>query len=454
MSRVWLLSTNLATEPYPVYPLGMACVASALHAAGHHVEQFDLLAVGADRARLREALVAFAPDFVGLSMRNLDNCDSLTPTHYPELVRDMVALVKACTQAPVVLGGAAFSLMPEELLDFTGADYGVVGEGEVQMVELLTDLVAGRPGERIRRRVGPGRMASPLFAPDLVRFYTERSGLVNLQTKRGCPFACAYCSYPALEGREYRFRDPREVGEDLERLQKEHDAPQVFFTDSVFNDREGHYLQVVEEILRRELRIAWSCYIRPQGLGRPEVALMKRAGLFAAELGTDASTDLTLAALNKGFTFDEVVAVNEAFVGERLPCAHFVMFGGPGETEATVREGLANLEKLRHTVVFAYSGICIFPGTAIRRRALEEGLVGSEHSPQNPCYYQSPRLDAATMNAMLEAGFRGKRDRVFPPEKSRQQMVILQRMGYKGILWPTLIRYDRPRKDALTESPC
>jgi len=300
----------------------------------------------------------------------------------------------------------------------------------------------------------PRQIASPLFDPALVGFYTQRSGLVNLQTKRGCPYACSYCSYPSLEGRAYRFRDPREVGEDLERLQKEHGAPQVFLTDSVFNDHEGHYLLILEEILRRDLHLAWSCYLRPQGLGRAEVALMKRAGLFAAELGTDATTDLTLRALNKGFTFDEVVEVNEAFVAEKLPCAHFVMFGGPGETEATLREGLANLERLRHTVVFAYSGICIFPGTALRQLALEEGLVGEDYCPQTPVYYQSHGVDPATMNGMIEAGFRGKRDRVFPPEKSRQQMEILQRLGHRGILWPTLIRYDRPRKTALTETPC
>lgn len=454
MSRVWLLSTNLATEPYPVYPLGMACVASALHAAGHEVEQCDLLALGMDETRLKEALGAFAPDFVGLSMRNLDNCDSLTPTHYPELVRRVVTLVKTCTQVPVILGGAAFSLMPEELLDFTGADFGVVGEGEVQMVELLAELAAGRPVARVRRAREVAGMLSPRFDPELVRFYVERSGLVNLQTKRGCPFACTYCSYPNLEGQRYRFRDPREVVDDLERLQREHGSPKVFITDSVFNDGEGRYLEVVEEILRRELRVSWSCYIRPQGIGRPEVALMKRAGLFAAELGTDASTDLTLAALNKGFTFDDVVGVNEAFVEERLPCAHFVMFGGPGETKATLAEGLANLERLRHTVVFAYSGICIFPGTAIRRRAQEEGLLGEDYDPHEPPFYQSPQLEAATMNALLEEAFRGKRDRIFPPEKSRQQMVVLQRMGYKGILWPTLIRYDRPRKTVLMESPC
>jgi hypothetical protein len=46
MSKVFLLSTNSMTDPYPVYPLGMALVASSLTSAGHQVRQFDFLTQG------------------------------------------------------------------------------------------------------------------------------------------------------------------------------------------------------------------------------------------------------------------------------------------------------------------------------------------------------------------------------------------------------------------------
>ena len=77
--RVLLLATNTETEPYPVFPLGMAVVASALAAAGHTVKQLDCLALSNDFRKIRAACRCFRPDAVGISLRNLDNVDSLTP---------------------------------------------------------------------------------------------------------------------------------------------------------------------------------------------------------------------------------------------------------------------------------------------------------------------------------------------------------------------------------------
>jgi radical SAM superfamily enzyme len=161
------------------------------------------------------------------------------------------------------------------------------------------------------------------------------------------------------------------------------------------------------------------------------------------ELGTDAACDATLRSLGKGFAFADVLEVNRACVAERLPCAHFVMFGGPGETADTVREGLANLDRLEHTVVFGYSGIRILPGTALHRLAVAEGILAPETSLLEPVYYQSPHVDADSMNRRIAASFRGRRDRIFPPSEGQQRLVVLHNFGYRGLLWDHLIRFPK-----------
>ena len=131
MSRIFLLSTNTMIEPYPVYPLGMAVVASALTSAGHTVRQFDLLTEDRSIQRLIEALLAFSPDFVGISMRNIDTVDTFTSEEswawQPD--REIISRIKEITKVPVILGGSAFSIMPEEILNYVGGDYGIVGDG-------------------------------------------------------------------------------------------------------------------------------------------------------------------------------------------------------------------------------------------------------------------------------------------------------------------------------------
>jgi lipid biosynthesis B12-binding/radical SAM protein len=446
MTRILLVSCNITKEPFPVYPLGLAVIASALAADGHTLEQFDFLAAGESEEALRQRIRTFAPDHVCLSLRNLDDCDSLTATTYPIVAKRIVEVVRETCAVPIILGGSAFSILPEEILAFTGADHGVVGEGERIVCGLIRELDAGRTPPRLLRDTDliPGQeMISPLYARDLVDFYVKQSGMINLQTKRGCVHSCTYCSYPTLEGRTYRFRDPRAVVDDMERAGTEHGVEKFFFTDSVFNDSEGHYLRIAEEMLRRERTMRWCCYIRPAGIGRSEIALLKRAGLYAAELGTDAACDTTLHSLGKGFTFQEVLETNRAFVAERLPCAHFVMFGGPGETPGTVAEGLANIALLEHTVVFAFTGIRILPGTPLLAQAIQEGFLTKETSLREPVFYQSPRIDALHMNAMITEAFRGKRDRLFPPEASREMLAVLNRFGHQGLLWDSLIRYPK-----------
>jgi lipid biosynthesis B12-binding/radical SAM protein len=449
MKRVLLISSNITTEPYPVYPLGLAVIAAALANAGHKVEQFDFLASGESEELLAEIVAAFAPDYVCVSIRNLDNCDSLSSTCYPEIAKRLVAVVRQGTGAAVIVGGPAFSIMPEELLEYTGADYGVVGEGERTVCELIRDLSDGKAVPRLSRGEGllhGDEMGAPLYSEQMIRFYMERSGMINLQTKRGCPHGCIYCSYPSLEGTGYRCREPQAVVDDLERIKRDHGVESFFFTDSVFNDDDGHYLAIAEEIIRRELNVRWCCYMRPQGVTVRELALMKRAGLYAVELGTDAASDTTLRSLGKGFTFADALEANRACVAERLPCAHFVMFGGPGETMATVAEGLKNLEQLEHTVVFAFSGIRIFPGTPLLARAVKDGLVAEGASLREPVYYLSPAVDAREMNDLILESFKNRRDRVFPPSAGQEKLAVMHRFGYRGLLWDSLIKFPSPAK--------
>ncbi|HEY5995678.1 MAG TPA: lipid biosynthesis B12-binding/radical SAM protein [Candidatus Deferrimicrobiaceae bacterium] len=446
MSRVLLVSCNVTREPYPVYPLGMAVVASALSAAGHEVCQFDFLASDEDEAALRERLDGFSPDYVGLSIRNLDNCDSLDSVSYPAIAGRIAAVVRSACAAPLIVGGPAFSIMPGLLLDLTGADHGVIGEGERIVCGLIDDLENGKSAPRLlkdERLLAGADMPPPLYSQELVDWYVAQSGMVNLQTKRGCPHGCVYCSYPSLEGNGWRCRDPREVADDIERLRTDHGVGHLFFTDSVFNDEAGRFLLVAEEIIRRSLAVRFSCYMRPQGIRRADLALLKRAGLYAAELGTDAACDATLLGLGKGFTFGEALEANRAFAAERIPCAHFVMFGGPGETPGTVAEGLANLDRLEHTVVFAYAGISILPGTALFARAVREGIVSGSEPLRRPVYYISPEVDPDAMSGMISDSFRGRRDRVFPPSEGQRKLEILHRFGYRGLLWDTLIRFPK-----------
>jgi radical SAM superfamily enzyme YgiQ (UPF0313 family) len=298
MSRVFCLSSNVTTEPYPVYPLGMAVIAGALARCGHEVRQFDFLAAGKSEEALLSAVRVFAPDCICLSLRNIDNVDSFSAESawYVGQAKRLVELLRTVSAAPVIVGGPGFSILPEEILVISRRSRRSAKERGV--CNIVAALAAGEavPALQTGRAPLPGAdQGSPLLTRELVDFYVGQTGMVNLQTKRGCPHDCVYCTYPSLEGRHFRPRAAGIVVDDIERIGRDFGVSGFFFTDSVFNDPRGEYLELAEEILRRNLKISFCAFFRPQGIGRPELALLKRAGLHAAELGTDAASNVTLA---------------------------------------------------------------------------------------------------------------------------------------------------------------
>ena len=449
MSRVLFVSGNRCVDPYPVYPMGMAVVAAALAARGHEVRQLDLLSAGTDLTALREAARTGNPDIICYSLRNVDTSDSLDPGSW--LLDGDRAAVKALREgsgAPLVIGGSGFSILPEELLEFFAADYGITGAGEHLACELVAALEAGRPWPRlVHSRPGGSATAigRPCFDAAIVPYYLKASGIVGLQTKRGCPHGCSYCSYPLLEGARVRQRDPREVVEDLEAMRRDHGIDNVFFTDSIFNDVDGGYLALAEELVRRGTGIRWTAFFRPQGLDRERLGLLKRAGLYALELGTDAADDATLEALGKGFSFDDVLSAATACAAEGLPVAHYVMFGGPLESDATAARGLANLERLPFAVVFAFVGIRILPATRLRLRAVQEGIIAADASLLRPTYYVSPGVHQPELEAAIAKAFRKRRNWIFPPSDARIRLKVMHRFGFRGILWDQLLLHDAGR---------
>ncbi len=451
MSRIFLVSSNTAVDPFPVYPLGMSIIASALTSAGHEVRQFDFLVQEQSNVRLRTAISGFAPHYMGISIRNIDTVDSCNREWYMSGDLPLLGVIREATQAPIILGGPGFSIMPEDILNYLGADYGIAGEGEQAICNLIEGLNEGRSMPAITKngavcRSGEAMTCQPLWEPDLIDFYIRRSGMISMQTKRGCPHQCTYCTYPSIEGDEIRQRPPDDVADEVERVQRTYGIDTFYFTDSVFNDEKGGYLRVVERLVQREINIKWSAFFRPQGISKNDHSLLKRSGLYAIETGSDASSDETLSGLNKQFTFDDVCGFNNACVEAQIPCAHYIMFGGPGETETTAKEGLRNVEALKNCVVFAFSGIRIFPRTMLQTRAIEDGVLNGNDSLLKPTYYFSPEIDAETINNALKTDFQGRRDRIFPPSNGLEMARIMNSRGYYGLLWNRLISFSQSRK--------
>lgn len=437
--KVLLVSANVATTPYSVYPLGMSIVARALRDAGHDVRQFDFLQSDMSMDAVGAAAEDYAPEIIGISIRNIDNVNLLNERRYVEVVGSIVERIRQEVDVPIVLGGSGFSIMPEVILREAGADYGIVGEGESRMVEFVDDAARGiYPEERCIRAsstLGGAEISSPDYDSHLMEFYLKNGNIAALQTKRGCNHGCVYCSYPALEGRSIRPRDPKVVVDDIQILIERHAAGYISFTDSVFNDDQGRYLDVIDEMRRRDVSIPWTAFFRPEGLDDETVERMKETGLQSAEIGADASTDTTLRELGKSFLLRDIIECNDCFVRNGVATTHFYMFGGPGETRQTVLQGIDNVRNMQKTVSFIFMGLRILPNTPLARIARKQGLLVGDEELLDPVYYVAPGLDREWLERTLADGFSDLRHCVFPPDRLDDNLRLLFRLGHTGFLW-------------------
>jgi lipid biosynthesis B12-binding/radical SAM protein len=448
--KILLISSNVTVSPYPIYPLGVSMIASALAGAGHEVRQFDFLEQNSSLEALTQEIESFGPQLIGISVRNIDNVNLMNEQYYIGIVKDIVTRAKVVSEAKVILGGAGFSLIPDLILLETGADYGIIGEGESLVVRFAENAAKGTyPEERL---IGPEigltgtGIVSARYDEKLMEYYLHSGNIASIQTKRGCTQKCVYCSYPVLEGSSIRTREARTVVDDIELLRDKHKAKYIFFIDSVFNDAEGAYLKVLEEMRRRNINIPWTGFFKPEGLNDEIVGLMKSTGLIAVEIGSDAACDITLRRLGKRFSFQDVIECNDLFSSFGVATSHYFMFGGPGETQETVLEGIENIKALKKCVSFIFMGIRILPNTTLAKIALKEKVLSPENGMLQPVYYLSPLVDRKWLETTLTEAFSNSRHCIFPPDKVDSSLRMLHKLGYAGTLWDLLIPGSKSRR--------
>jgi len=443
MAKILLVVPNDTCEPYPVYPLGASMVAHAARERGHEVRVWDYLHENARGGTLAAAIDRQQPDVIGVSLRNIDNTNSANLQSYTGWYREVLSELRSLSDRPLVLGGSGYSLFPEQLLERLGADYGVAGEGEQAFLELIERLTEGeRPEQKVWVARPPllGSEITPTERdPEVADHYFKYGGMLNVQSKRGCPLRCAYCTYPLLEGRTYRHREAADVVTEIEMMQTRFGADYVAFTDSTFNDARGRYLEIAEELLRRDVKIRFMAFFRPDRFEPEQVELLRRAGLTSVEWGSDCSTDTTLKAMRKSFSWAEVEESNRLFAEAGVKNAHFIIFGGPGETEQTVEEGLENIERLPESVVFIFRGVRVLPGTAMHKIALDEGVVTGDTDLLEPLFYYSKGVSSDYIHQAVLRSFGARADRLYPPDKGGEKVAALHRMGYKGPIWDLLL---------------
>ncbi|TAL18646.1 B12-binding domain-containing radical SAM protein [bacterium] len=410
---ILMVSTNRANEPVTVMPYGACITARAAKRAGHKVRFLDLM-FAADPARaLESALAGFSPEVVGLSVRNIDNNSLLDLKEYFRELPPLMEIIRRSSRAKVILGGAAVGVMAEPLLRLTGADGAVTGDGECVFPKLLLALEGGKSPENIPGvawRHGDEIKTSAAVCypldPELVDpgweewidlpAYRSRMAPVPVQSKRGCPFGCVYCTYGIREGKEYRLLPPKAVATAVKGL-AQRGMRDIEFVDNVFNSPYDHALELCAELASANHGASiQSVELNPSFVDGELLSAMEAAGFTGIGVTAESAADRVLQGLGKGYGEERLGRAAEAIRKSGLPCFWIFMLGGPGETRETVETTFTFAKRVLRPrdVAFFNFGIRIYPGTKLESIARREGVLETPAKEMLPAhFYFSPEVE-------------------------------------------------------------
>ena len=362
--KVLIISFNTL----PAAPSGPAYIAGAVRQAGHEVRIFERLFAVYLSDELRAILLNFQPDVIGLSIRLVFG-DELDPaatfgTRHTDLrpqVREIVDIIRANSDAFIVLGGPGFNYYANDWLAYLDLDYGIRGEGEETFPLFLQRYETGNniydiPGCIFRKNGHFGCIpprpvenlnGAPLPVYDLfdLEQYDAAGIIPAIFTKRGCAFNCSFCPYSRLEGKQYRLKSPERVLAEICHIQTYAASQRMMFCDNSFNVPKPHAESICRALIAKGIDLRWGTGdLKPIGVTADFCQLMTDSGCFYANLAIESASQTMLERMKRGYTVKQVRQSLEVLSRSSIPFGVSILFGAPGETPETIAETLHVLD--------------------------------------------------------------------------------------------------------------
>ena len=363
----------------PYVPLGLLSIATYLKEHGHTVRLADR---SFQKEKPEKTIADFAPDAVCVSLVSM------------RLFDDAIIISKAAKKrgVPVIWGGMIPSDYYKTCLSAGYADYISIGEGEINIMNLLSALESGADAAGVKGiaflKDGVPYKTEPQPPADLaelpvidfslcdpaqyIHSYLCCERMMYLYSSKGCSSHCTFCSNPAFHCNSYRMRPVEYVIKEIRYLYDNYHIDGVYFSDECWYMSKGHMREFCRRLEEENLHIFWGCELRCGMFSQEDFHFMYEHGLRWVMLGLETGDPDMLKEIKKGITVEQIrksVAICKA---EGITTMVTFIVGYPDETHAQLQNTLDLLYEIRATV----SACNIFtpiPNTEITNKLEETG---------------------------------------------------------------------------------
>lgn len=401
-----LKTFGITGQIYP--PLGILYLASYARRKRSDLEIKAIDGYTAKRRELVDDIIKYNPEVLGVSFTT----QAATGAYC--LINEVKEINKNIF---VVVGGPHPTIVPEESFRRAKVDMVVVGEGEVTFLEILEKFVAGRGLSTIAgtavsqngvfkknslRPLIPSLDEIPFPARDLLEIkkypgymYKRYRYDTSIISARGCPFNCVYCSNPVWKQQKpwYRLRSPQNVVDEIEYIVENYGIKEIFDETDEFNGSKKWAKDVCDEIIKRNLDIAWKAQMRVDNIDAELVDKLKKSGFWMGLVGLESCNNRTLNGINKKQTLDQIDKALNAFKGSQIKCFGLFMAFNIWEENGKLcyenkEDSLRTLNYVKELIkekkihLFGWSMTTPYPGSklydiAVRHKLINEKYIGN-----------------------------------------------------------------------------
>jgi len=384
-----------------IFPIGLGYIATAISNSGIECEIFDLDALRPSDEEIEEKIKNAEYDVAAMGCivtgyRYVKKLCELIKKHHP--------------QVPIIIGNSVATSIPNILMNKTQADFGVSGEGDITIVELLEALrdntlikdVKGiffkKDGEVVfteERELIKSLDDLPFinyelfdmepylknFKKNLPEPYPiefDKIVALPINTARGCPFKCTFC-YHVFRGKRFRNRSPENIAKEIEQLNAKHGVNYLQFADelSLFSKKQAN--ELAEQFIKKDLKVFWLADCRAGLFKEGDLELAKKlkaAGCVSLGYSLESANKEILDAMDKHISINDFEVQTRILHEAGITPVTSLVIGYPQETPETLQNTFDCCLKCN---IYPSAGYLLpQPGTPMYDLAIEMGLIPDE----------------------------------------------------------------------------
>ena len=370
-------------------PLGIGYIASLLEKDNFVVKIVDCPVLGLTHDDLRKLIETEKPQLIGFTA---------TTVSIDSAIKAAQNVKVTLPYSLIAIGGPHVTALAVETLGSSTFDVAVLGEGEYSFLELAQQLrngsrdfsgIKGLMYKQNGELISTGNrdyindldslpfpalhLFPPLSAYHPMPGNVRKTPYAQMMTSRGCPYQCTFCDRKVF-GQLFRARSPRNVVDEIDMLMKLFGVKEVKFNDDTFNVDQKRVIDICEEILKRNIKIGWTCRVHVNNLSCDLLKTMKQAGCWQIGFGIESADPNIQKAIKKPMPLEKSRQVVHLAKECGMNVKVSFMFGLPGETVENIQRTISFAKTLPADIVNFHIFIP-FPGTELFQKISAEGGI-------------------------------------------------------------------------------